>query len=131
MDTTVRVKSERELVMAYREALSSSLPQSRQYDFFPSEEELMQYYKMATQGMVYRCLNLNRILAGVSKDASRLQLHSLVTKTTLAIIDHGLHVALHVGRVDAKAPIAQEAEHTHTAQCEHGCSHSHNHDHSR
>lgn len=137
METISRAENERALVIAYRDSLEGSLPPERKYDFFPSEEELMQYYKMATQGMVYRCLNFNLILGKVSREVSRLQLHSLVTRTTLAIIDHGLHISLHVGSNDAKprpppAPNNSIDEINSTTCLDPGCrfGHNHSHDHS-
>lgn len=109
LETVTRADHEKDLLKLYRDTFESSLPTEKQYDFFPSEEEMLVYYKMATQGMVYRCLNFNLILSGLSREACRDQLHSLVTRTTLAIIDHELHRTLHVGR-DAAEDNAEKAK---------------------
>ena len=109
METVTRAAHEKALLKLYRDTFESALPAEKQYDFFPSEEEMMVYYKMATQGMVYRCLNFNLILSGLSREACREQLHSLVTRTTLAIIDHELHKTLHVGR-DAAEDNAEKSK---------------------
>jgi hypothetical protein len=98
------VASEKEVLACYRDAFSAAIPADNRYEFFPSEEEMYLYYKMATQGMVYRCLMLNFFLSGLSPEACRAQLCTMVTRTTLAIIDHGLHISLCIGRTNNEQP---------------------------
>jgi len=81
----------------YLSAMAEAVPADKK-DMVPSPEEFMHYYKMATQGMVYRALLLNMMLSGLPEEDRRRHLGPLVGRVMDAVVDHGLFSVLAIGR---------------------------------
>lgn len=96
-DSNVRAANEDAIAAFYLQSLREALPEDKQQSV-PSEIEFKMYYKMATQGLVYRCLMFTLFLSGAGKESCRSQLGGLVRRSLAAIADHGLHAMLAVGR---------------------------------
>ena len=71
---------------------------SEKKELVPSSAEFSMYLKMSTQGMVYRCLLLNMMLSGFPDEQKRDVLGPLVGHTLDAVVDHGLHGFLAIGK---------------------------------
>jgi hypothetical protein len=93
----VRVANENAMIGFYLAAMAAALPEE-QKEAVPSLEEFTHYYKMATQGMIYRVLLLNMMLSGLPEEQRRLHLASLVERVIEAVNDHGLHTMLAIGK---------------------------------
>jgi hypothetical protein len=97
MDQHTRLANESALIMFYLKSLTeASSEESRR--FIPSVVEFSIYFKMATQGMVYRCLLFNLMLRNAPAEVRFSQLQAIVNRTCDAIVDHGLYHLLAVGR---------------------------------
>lgn len=85
------------MIEFYINTLIESLPIESKH-LVPSISEFTMYYKMATQGMIYRCLLLNLLLSNLSENEKRNHLNLLVNRTLDAIEDNNLHTLLAVGK---------------------------------
>lgn len=97
VSSNVRAANEKAMIGFYLEALKEAVPEERK-EQIPSPEEFMHYYKMATQGMIYRCLLLNMMLSGLPEESRRHHLDSLMGRVFDAVTDHGLFTVLAIGR---------------------------------
>ena len=97
LDRNVRCANEGAMIDFYLQSLCAALPTEKR-EMAPSLEELSAYYKMATQGRVYRCLLLNLLLSGLSAEHKKHHLEVLVARTLDACVDHGLHKVLAIGK---------------------------------
>ena len=89
--------NETTLVSFYLEALVAAVADEYK-SRIPSVVEFSFYYKMATQGMIYRCIMFNLMMRNAPREICREQLRTLVDRTVDAAIDHSLFNLLAVGR---------------------------------
>lgn len=98
MDENMRAAYEDVVLSLYLDTLTAAAEEGEPRDRLPSPEEFRHYYKMAIQGMVYRCLLYNLALANAPAEEWTRQLDTLMRRTCAAILDHNLHSVLAVGK---------------------------------
>jgi hypothetical protein len=98
MEENMRAAYEDVVLSLYLDTLVASAQEGEPRDRLPSLEEFRHYFKMAIQGMVYRCMLYNLALRHAPVDEWTRQLDALMRRTCAAILDHNLHGVLAVGK---------------------------------
>lgn len=103
LDSNIRAANEEKIIEFYISQLREGVALKMGSDsdvllMLPSLVEFTIYYKMATQGIVYRCLAFNLFMSHLPLQYRHSQLNTVVERTCSAILDTSLYSLLAVGR---------------------------------